>query len=48
MVAIFKSLKWKPKDLKENVETESNYHKAKIVGWSVLMFLVALSFDSVL
>ena len=38
---ILKSLQWKPRDLKANVEEESWSHKAKIVGWSCLMFAVA-------
>ena len=40
-----KNLQWKPKDLKRNVEEESMKHKARIVGWSVLMFLIAGGFD---
>ena len=39
------AFQWKPKDLRENVERESNVHKARIVGWSAAMFLVASSYD---
>lgn len=45
MKSMMGAFQWKPKDLKENVEREDNVHKAKIVGWSALMFVVASSYD---
>ena len=39
------AFQWKPKNLRENVEREGNVHKARIVGWSALMFVVASGYD---
>ena len=47
MKGFFNAIQWTPKNLKQNVETESFYHKARIVGWSILAFIIALSFDIV-
>ena len=45
-MSMCKKLQWKPKDLKKNVEEESMKHKARIVGWSVIMFLIAAGYDN--
>ena len=45
MKSMMGQFQWKPKNLRENVESESNVHKARIVGWSALMFVVASSYD---
>ena len=45
-MSMCKKLQWKPKDLKKNVEEESMKHKARIVGWSVIMFLIASGYNN--
>ena len=45
MKGMMGAFQWKPKNLRDNVENEDNIHKARIVGWSALMFVVASSYD---
>ena len=45
-MSMCKKLQWKPQDLKSNVENESMKHKARIVGWSVIMFLIASGYNN--
>ena len=37
-------LNFKPRELKMNVENEGNAHKARIVGFSVLMAAIAAAY----
>lgn len=43
-MSCIKNLKFSPRELSSNVERESTCHKAKVVGWSAFLVMVAGSY----
>lgn len=41
-------LQFKPRGLKQNCESETKYHKARIIGFSALMGSIALTYQTYL
>lgn len=46
MMCFKKQLHFKPRDIGNNIEKESQCHKIKVVGWSTFMLFVAGSYMS--